>query len=201
MTDAASLPKYVIRETDRHGNDRLYFRRYKWAKRDRIRAAPGTKEFQDQYHDLMQAEPVAYGHPYDPTLTLKKLLRSARSRSTTRGMSCTVSLDELRQQAIRQKFRCAVTGVPMTPYSPGGERMEDPYRMSIDRVDAKRGYEPGNVRLVCLIANLAMNHWGEAPFREIIAKISRKRSPNSQAEPQSWPHFLSPQESAARQET
>jgi integrase len=41
--------EYVHRDTDRHGNVRLYFRRRKGERKIRLRARPGTPDFQSEY--------------------------------------------------------------------------------------------------------------------------------------------------------
>jgi hypothetical protein len=57
---------------------------------------------------------------------------------------------------VREHTRCAVTGVAFE-----FEGKRNPFRPSLDRIDSSRGYEPGNVRLVTLAANLAMSNWGD----------------------------------------
>lgn len=44
------LPKYVVKDTDRHGNDRFYFRA-PGARKVRIKAVPGTEEFDRLYKE------------------------------------------------------------------------------------------------------------------------------------------------------
>lgn len=41
------LPKYVMRDTDRFGTERFYYRRFR--RKVRLRARPGTPEFRDEY--------------------------------------------------------------------------------------------------------------------------------------------------------
>ncbi len=50
---------------------------------------------------------------------------------------------------------------------PGWRRA--PWAPSVDRIDSSKGYVPGNVRLVCVAANLAMNEWGE----DVLARVAR----------------------------
>src|SRR5688572_21086422 len=49
---------YLVEDVDRHGVTRVYFRRKGQAK-VRIRALPGSKEFSDTYHKLLDGEPTA----------------------------------------------------------------------------------------------------------------------------------------------
>ena len=50
-----------------------------------------------------------------------------------------------------QKGRCALSGVPMT-HEVGKGRVYT--NISIDRIDPSRGYEEGNIQLVCVIVNI-----------------------------------------------
>ena len=67
--------------------------------------------------------------------------------------------DDLKDMWNAQGGKCAVTGLHMT-YQP--RRMKDSTGLnaSIDRIDQAKGYEKGNVRLVCYRVNL-MRHSGE----------------------------------------
>ena len=54
----------------------------------------------------------------------------------------------------RQDGKCALTGVPMTHINGQGRVMTN---ASIDRIDTERGYEVGNIRLVCTAINYMRN--------------------------------------------
>ena len=56
-------------------------------------------------------------------------------------------------------FRCAVSGIPFAKRAiSNGKR--DPWAPSIDRIENRQGYSVENVRIVALIANIAMGDWG-----------------------------------------
>src|SRR3546814_15533675 len=42
-----------------------------------------------------------------------------------------------------------------------------PFAPSLDRIDSGQGYLKGNVRLVCTIANFALNQWGDSVLRRL----------------------------------
>jgi hypothetical protein len=86
------------------------------------------------------------------------LIANARTRAKRRGM--TFSLDGMETEIQRRidAGKCEITGTPFD-LSPG-RKFNSP---SIDRIDAKRGYEPDNVRVVCHAMNAAMGDWGEGP--------------------------------------
>jgi hypothetical protein len=66
-----------------------------------------------------------------------------------------------------QRFRCAVTSMAFKDEKPKGLRIR-PWMPSIDRIDSKAGYAPGNIRIVCGFVNVAMNGFGEAFFSEVL---------------------------------
>lgn len=57
------------------------------------------------------------------------------------------------------RFRCPVSGIPFT-WSRDEVLSRGPWAPSIDRIDNRHGYIKGNVRVVALAANIAMNAWG-----------------------------------------
>ena len=59
----------------------------------------------------------------------------------------------------RSGFRCPVSGIPFT-WSRDQVLGRGPWSPSVDRIDNRHGYVPGNIRVVCLAANIAMNSWG-----------------------------------------
>lgn len=78
-----------------------------------------------------------------------------------------------------QKFRCAVSGIPFEkPRSGKGKNPRHPFGPSLDRIKPDLGYVPGNLRLVCLIVNLAMANWGEKYLHELVLAMSTERFKN-----------------------
>jgi hypothetical protein len=101
------------------------------------------------------------------------MLKARPHLRTGRLKAVSVDADYIISLARAAGWKCAVTGLPLSLSKTGG-RM--PYAPSIDRIDCADDYVPGNVRIVALIANLAMNEWGEAPLRE-MARFMRRASP------------------------
>jgi len=65
---------------------------------------------------------------------------------------------------------CALTGLPFDLTRCEGNKALGP---SIDRIQPKLGYVPGNVRLVCRALNMFLGEWGEdeiAPIAEAFVK-------------------------------
>lgn len=73
------------------------------------------------------------------------------------------------QLLVDQRYRCAVSGIELeTPnVKPAG-----PFGPSLDRITPSLGYVHGNVRVTCLIVNLAMNKWGEQALRKLVSDMN-----------------------------
>lgn len=72
---------------------------------------------------------------------------------------------------LEQGYRCPISGSYFTHDAFDGEGGTSPFQPSVDRKDSSLGYRHGNVRIVCLLVNLAMNNWGEAPLFKIAERI------------------------------
>lgn len=96
---------------------------------------------------------------------LYRMIERARYRNRRKGIPVAIGINDLRAIAKRCGGRCEVTG----------RRLEDsgPFRPSLDRIDPSLGYVPDNVRIVCLITNTAMLHYGESAFAELAIAYCR----------------------------
>lgn len=97
------------------------------------------------------------------------LWRGCRSSHKKRGLSFSITADDLRERWDNQDGRCYWTGVEMIT---SGDDLRHPLRVSIDRIDPMRGYEPGNIALACLFVNLGRGQSSPALTREVIEKIA-----------------------------
>lgn len=94
----------------------------------------------------------------------------ARHRVTAkeRGIPFDVTPSEIYKMMRATKFRCSVSGIGLTRKA-GANAEPDPWSASLDRIERRHGYTRDNVRVVCLIANLAMNRWGY----DALTRLSR----------------------------
>lgn len=97
---------------------------------------------------------------------LIKMIERSRYRNRKKGVPFALTMGLMRELAERCGGYCEVSG----------HRLEDegPFRPSLDRINPKVGYVPGNVRIVCLITNTAMLHYGEASFAELAISYCRR---------------------------
>lgn len=80
------------------------------------------------------------------------------------------STTEILALPMEQGYACPISGSYFTHDAFDGDEV-GPFQPSVDRIDTTRGYVRGNIRIVCLLVNVAMSHWGEAPLRKIAHRI------------------------------
>jgi hypothetical protein len=92
---------------------------------------------------------------------LSVLRKNANSRATKSQIVCNIDLPFLVDLFVKQNGKCALTGLSFNLVKYETKRAFAP---SIDRVDCNAGYTKDNVRLVCLVVNLALNDFGDQVF-------------------------------------
>ncbi len=99
------------------------------------------------------------------------LFNNTKKRATLKGVEFALELDDLLLIAKRSGGQCEVSQIPFDFSSSPEKGYRRPYYPSIDRKDARRGYNKDNCRLVCVAVNYAMNIWGEHVLRAIANGI------------------------------
>lgn len=89
--------------------------------------------------------------------------KAARKRG---GDAYALTFDEEQKIVHESRGACQVTFTPFSLHRQS-EWRRAPFAPSVDRIDSSLGYVAGNVRLVCVAANLAMNEWGESVLSKI----------------------------------
>jgi len=88
-----------------------------------------------------------------------KIYRQTKKNAGQKSLAFSISESQLRYVINRSRGRCEVTGIEFSLSQEPGKRRR-PYAPSLDRKDSAKGYLIGNIRLVCVAANYAMNEWG-----------------------------------------
>lgn len=123
---------------------------------------------------------VLYGVEKDgpvPEKFLKEMLRNARKNSASRGLDCTLTLDQMKLLAQRNSGRCELTDMKFQ-YGIADEmkastgRRKRLWAPSLDRIDGSLGYTFENVRFVCFAVNAARQEFGDEVLIKIASALS-----------------------------
>lgn len=104
---------------------------------------------------------------------LNRITTDTARRCAVNGRAFSIPRSLIGELFEAQGRRCAVSGIAFDLHRPI-PRAPAPFSPSIDRIDSERGYEAGNVRLVCNAINLLMNVWGDKVFDRIASHIREK---------------------------
>ena len=97
---------------------------------------------------------------------LDSLLQAARGRAKKYNLLIDIDLDFLTNLCEQQNGKCKLTDIDFTFKLREKEKGHfNPFNPSIDKIDSKKGYTKDNVRLVCVVVNLALNEFGEEVFK------------------------------------
>lgn len=85
-------------------------------------------------------------------------------------------------EALWERCRgcCEVTGIPFSLERQDRKFARRPWAPSIDQIEAGKGYGLGNIRVVCIAVNYAMNHWGEEVLFRIARELTKNTAPRGQ---------------------
>ncbi|MCB4365444.1 hypothetical protein KIH07_17000 [Hydrogenophaga taeniospiralis] len=107
---------------------------------------------------------------------LKDLLANARKNARARGLEITITLDDILALAELSQGRCMLTGISFehgaaTSLADISSRRKRVWAPSLDRIESSKGYVPGNVRLVCMAVNAALQEFGDAVLLRIAKAL------------------------------
>lgn len=96
------------------------------------------------------------------------LIAECRRRCARKGYAFDLDLHVAEIQERMDRGVCEVTGYPLDSTPTTRKSEWRPNAPSIDRIDPSQGYVLANVRVVCLVVNLAMSSWGEQAVIPIL---------------------------------
>ena len=99
---------------------------------------------------------------------LSQWIANIKNRVKSKGWVCEINAGFIQELFEKQGGKCALTKIPFTfNYTKHKSHQKDPFSPSIDRINPKIGYTKDNVRLVCMIVNLALNEFGDTAFAKM----------------------------------
>lgn len=150
--------------------DRYYVYHYEDGERKRHALGTSSREIAEEAFEIWKrvhaSVPRSNGSPQTARYWLTRRYHAAHSRAKRRDIDISICRGDMDRLFRRAKGRCELTGIPFDLSQPDkGERQ--PFRMSLDRIDAEQGYHFENCRLVCSAVNFAMGQWGDAALYEM----------------------------------
>lgn len=128
------------------------------------------KEKMTSYHKKTWGPDALQRSAFTRSKTVRAYLSYLRAKAVKRSGGC-ISLDELVLLWEQQCGRCAMSGWGMTTMLGIGTV---PTNCSIDRIDSSKGYEVGNVQLVCRAVNIAKSNLTCDMFLQMCRAITEK---------------------------
>lgn len=131
---------------------------------------PCIKEKAASYHKRTWGPEALQLSAFKRSRSVRSYLAYLRGKALKRGGSC-IGLDELVEIWNRQNGRCSLTGWELTMKLGSGVI---PTNCSIDRIDSSKGYESGNVQLVCRAANVAKSNLAPDLFLQLCSAVTER---------------------------
>ena len=110
------------------------------------------------------------GRPRDEYTPFRYYMNKARNRKHETNLD----LPYLKELWEQQEGVCPFSGFTMTLPACSKDwehRARDPWKPSLDRIDCSKGYIKGNVRFVTVIANMALQSWGDELLVEFCRRV------------------------------
>lgn len=108
-----------------------------------------------------------------PEWRLKKLMAMAKNRSKDKNLKFNLDIEYLLSLWEENQGCCALTGQEFDLSPWGGKSQVSPKAPSIDRVDPKKGYVKGNVRLITYHMNISLSDFGTEEFESLVKAYLR----------------------------
>jgi hypothetical protein len=103
------------------------------------------------------------------------LVKNARYRAARRSLACDITVPSVLETLRSQEARCAISGIPFDlGFNLSKDFSRNPFAPSLDRIDGKKGYVQGNVRVVLAAVNYAINEWGTDAYLQICRAVAAK---------------------------
>lgn len=111
----------------------------------------------------------AQGYREDRSYRVVQMFHTVKCSARTRGLPFILLKSDIIALAEKQDWKCARTGIDLDLTAGQGTR---PFGPSVDRIDNARGYEPGNIQIVCTIYNYAKNAFTDADVLTLATALT-----------------------------
>jgi len=169
MSDLPYAKKFI----GKNGKEYIYFRPTPIMRENGLLPRRLTPEeapaflakIKEEWGDVKR-QPISYSAE-DIRRCATAMFRNAKGRATLRGIPFTITKEWLERRMEICAARCEVSGIPFD-LSSARKGYRRPWAPSIDRINPKGPYSPGNARLVCSVVNYARSDWPDEVFWQMI---------------------------------
>ena len=173
--DRSTLPPGLFQH-----NGKWYYRRSRNGKRtSRALKCTSLREARIRYDEVerqfaMHSRTAIIGAHFARMLVgskslFSRMLTAAKARAHRKGISFTLTRDDVAKLYSECGGECAVSKLPFTL---DRSNSRAPFSPSLDRIDSTKGYTYENCRIVCYVVNMAMSDYGEEPLRIVARAIA-----------------------------
>lgn len=99
--------------------------------------------------------------------------QQARKGAVKRHIDFSITADDIIALWKKQKGLCKLSNIPMT-LNHGTMTLQNPTKVSIDRIDSTIGYHVGNIQLVTWQVNCAKSVWSNEQLIELCISVAGK---------------------------
>jgi hypothetical protein len=115
------------------------------------------------------------GNRRDEFTPFRWFVLRAQNRDKRKHYGCDITVEFLKQLWDHQAQTCPFTGWTMIlPQDTNGWNEYSPINASIDRIDNSKGYMQGNVRFVCVMANLARQDFTDRQVLDFCCAVVKR---------------------------
>lgn len=189
VMDLDELARLVEQDSGRAPNSRVlssyrsYFRRYgeAWIEADRERSRlwkADNPEKNSEANRHWKAENrekrIEACRRWEARYPARAMLNFCRGSAKRRGLDFALTAEDI--EAMLAPMVCSATGLPLS-LEHDGESARNPWAPSIDRIDCSKGYVLGNVRVVCVLYNLARNDFPDEAVMTMAKALAGRTRP------------------------
>ena len=139
-------------------------KKYREANREKIRER--QRKYNETNREMLNERVVKRRHDHPFLFAARRL----KTRCRHSGTAFDLEPDWYRQRWEECGGICPMTGIKMKKIGDSN----DPYTMSVDRIDPNKGYTKENTRLVCLWYNRARNNWGDKFTLKMCQQVAER---------------------------
>ena len=147
--------------------DPVYAKAYRKKNAEKIKAR--NQEYEQRPEVKARKRARINATPY--SFVRHKVLQQ-KSHAKERGIVWELDVDATIAKILRQG-RCKLSGQKFVYKQGKGKGNKNLYAPSIDRIDSRKGYVPGNIMFVCWQVNCAKQDMSLYQFKKMCAKVAK----------------------------